>query len=188
MIDHGFIPLLAAPFIASEYQVKFATSAWEHAGAANLRQRVFCEEQGIFHGHDRDDIDAVAIPIVAVAMLGVCADTVVGTVRIHEDTSEGRTGIWWGSRLAGDQDFRRIGTLGAALIRLAVSSANARGCKRFFAYVQSQNVLLFRRLHWKSLDVVDIHGREHHRMEADLAYYPPFHAPEIGFCTLRKAA
>ena len=36
--------------------------------------------------------------------------------------------------------------------------------------------------------LIDLHGRPHHRMEADLSFYPPFHAPETGFLTLRKAA
>lgn len=172
------------PFVAAEYQVKFATSAWEREGAARLRREVFCDEQGLFAGDDRDAIDDCAIPIAAISMLGVAADAVVGTVRIHE----AEPGLWWGSRLAVAADYRRVGMLGAALIRLAVSSAHARGCTRFLAHVQSQNALLFRRLHWKTLEVVDLFGREHHRMEADLAHYPPFPTPEAGFLALRKAA
>jgi putative N-acetyltransferase (TIGR04045 family) len=81
-----------------------------------------------------------------------------------------------------------VGALGAALIRLAVSSAHARGCRRFLAHVQSQNALLFQRLHWRTLEIIELHGRPHHRMEADLDSYPPFAAPETGFLTLRKAA
>lgn len=171
-------------FVAAEYQIKFATTRWERMGAAALRRRVFCDEQGLFAGDDRDAIDAVAIPIVALAMHGVAADAVAGTVRIHEETP----GTWWGSRLAVAEEFRRVGTLGAALIRLAVSSAHARGCTRFLAHVQSQNALMFRRLHWHSLDVVELHGRPHHRMEADLAHYPPFAAAETGFRAMRRAA
>jgi putative N-acetyltransferase (TIGR04045 family) len=173
------------PFTAAEFQVKFATEAWERRRAAALRRRVFCEEQGLFAGDDRDAIDDVAIPIVAVSLLGVAADDVVGTVRIHQP----EPGVWWGSRLAVAADYRRVGPLGAALIRLAVSSAHARGCRTFLAHVQSQNVSLFRRLHWESLEEVDLHGRLHHRMRADLAAYPPFAQPEAGFRSLaRKAA
>ena len=73
------------------------------------------------------------------------------------------------------------GRIGADLIRLAVSSAHARGCERFLANVQSQNALLFQRLHWRSLEEFDWFGRPHHRMEADLAHYPPFRTPEVGF-------
>jgi len=173
------------PFMASEFQIKFATDAWEQQGAAALRRAVFCGEQGLFGGDDRDEIDAVAIPIVAVSLLGMAADEVVGTVRIHQP----EPGIWWGSRLAVAADYRRVGALGAALIRLAVSSAHARGCRTFLAHVQRQNVPLFRRLNWTTLEEVELHGLVHHRMRADLAAYPPFAQAENGFRALaRKAA
>jgi putative N-acetyltransferase (TIGR04045 family) len=171
-------------FVASEYQIKFATQDWEFRGARALRREVFCEEQEIFEHDDRDAIDEYAIPIVALSLLGIVADAVVGTVRIHEESP----GLWWGSRLAVAADHRRVGALGVSLIRLAVSSAHARGCRRFLAHVQSQNADLFQRLHWRSLKEVDLHGRPHHFMEADLAFYPPFPAPETGFVALRKAA
>jgi putative N-acetyltransferase (TIGR04045 family) len=172
------------PFLPSEYQVKYATEAWERHGAAALRRAVFCQEQGLFAGDDRDEIDRVATCIVALSLLAVTADAVVGTVRIHEESP----GIWWGSRLAVAAGHRRVSALGTALIRLAVSSAHARGCTRFLAHVQSQNALLFQRLHWRTLEIVELHGWPHHRMEADLDFYPPFAAPEIGFLALRKAA
>ena len=174
-----------APFMGGEFRIKFATDPWERRAAAALRQSVFVDEQKLFEGHDRDAIDAVAIPIVALSSFVVAADDVVGTVRIHE----AEPGTWWGSRLAVAPDYRRVGALGAALIRLAVSSAHGRGCTRFLAHVQSQNGLLFQRLHWRTVDTVELHGRPHLRMEADLAFYPPFATPEAGFLALaRKAA
>lgn len=171
-------------FLPSEYRVKFATEAWERREAAALRRRVFCDEQGIFAGDDRDAIDEVAIPIVAISSFAVALNDVVGTVRIHEK----EPGVWWGSRLAVAADYRRIGAIGTALIRLAVSSAHARGCRRFFAHVQSQNALLFQRLHWSTLEETLLHGRPHHFMQADLAYYPPIADAEAGFLSLPKKA
>ena len=171
-------------FAPSGFQVKYAVDAWEKRGAAALRRKVFCDEQGLFEGDDRDAIDEAAIAIVATSLLAVTPDEVVGTVRIHEIAP----GVWQGSRLAVAQDYRRVGTLGAALIKLAVSSAHGKGCRRFVAQVQGQNALLFRRLHWRTLEVVELHGRPHHVMEADLAFYPPFATPEEGFLALRKAA
>jgi putative N-acetyltransferase (TIGR04045 family) len=173
-----------SPFQASAYQVKFVTETWERRAAAALRRQVFCEEQGIFEHDDRDALDEMAIPIVALSMYGVAADAVVGTVRIHE----AEPGLWWGSRLAVASEYRRAAALGAALIQLAVCSAHARGCRRFLAHVQSQNALLFQRLHWRVLEEVELHGRSHARMEADLSFYPPFAAPEIGFHALAKRA
>jgi len=173
-----------APFAPSEFQIKFAVEAWEKKAAAAMRRTVFCGEQGLFVGDDRDAIDEIAIPLVAVSFVGVAADEVVGTVRIHE----AEPSLWWGSRLAVAADYRRIGALGAGLIRLAVSSAHARGCTRFLAHVQAQNASMFAKLHWRTLALCDLHGRLHHLMEADLQCYPPFAAPERGFVALRKAA
>jgi putative N-acetyltransferase (TIGR04045 family) len=174
-----------APYRSSEFQVKFATSDWERSEAHALRRIVFCEEQQIFEGDDRDAIDDHAIPIVALSMMGVAADKLVGTVRIHQP----KPGLWWGSRLAVHRDFRKIGALGATLIKLAVSSANAMGCHTFLANVQLQNGLLFRRLHWDVIEEFEVYGKPHLRMKADLAYYPPCVTPETGFIALpRKAA
>ena len=36
-----------APFVASQYLIKYATSDFERKGAANLRRAVFCDEQGL---------------------------------------------------------------------------------------------------------------------------------------------
>ena len=106
-------------------------------------------------------------------------------MRIHQ----AEPGLWWGSRLAVHEDFRRIGALGATLIRLAVSSANAIGCHTFLANVQVQNGLLFRRLHWDVVEEFEIYGKPHLRMKADLAWYPPCPTPEAGLVALaRKAA
>jgi putative N-acetyltransferase (TIGR04045 family) len=173
-----------APFLPCEYRIKFAASRWERDGALALRRAVFCQEQRLFAGDDRDAIDDYAISIVALSMLGVAADSVVGAVRIHEE----EPGLWWGSRLAVERDYRRVGAIGATLIRLAVSSAHAMGCKTFFAHVQAQNGPLFQQMHWETLGEIDLLGRPHLKMRADLSKYPPCHAPELGFVALRKAA
>ncbi len=74
-----------APYQAGEFQVKFATSQWERRQAHALRRSVFCAEQKIFEEDDRDAVDDHAIPIVALSMMGVTSDQLVGTVRIHEE-------------------------------------------------------------------------------------------------------
>ncbi|MBC8129760.1 MAG: GNAT family N-acetyltransferase [Rhizobiaceae bacterium] len=165
------------PYISPAHRVKFATEAWETRGAAALRHDVFCREQGIFSGDDRDAIDAIAIPIVALSDNCGQSDEVVGTVRIHDAGAD----VWWGSRLAVAKPYRRQVGLGTSLIRLAVSSAHARGCKRFLAHVQSRNALLFQRLHWETLEETLIHGHPHHFMQADLAFYPPILDGAAGF-------
>jgi putative N-acetyltransferase (TIGR04045 family) len=174
-------PLCELPrsFMPCEFRIKWTDSAWEIEHARRLRRTVFCVEQGIFVGDDTDAIDAHAQLLVAVACVGGVPDQVVGTVRIHEDEA----GLWWGSRLAVHAAFRHVGRIGATLIRLAVSSAHARGCGLFLAHVQSQNRPLFERLHWHALKEEALHGRPHHLMQADLAHYPPCHDPLTGYVT-----
>lgn len=160
----------------AEYAIKWVTLPWERDQAYELRRRVFCQEQGLFEHDDRDDIDQQARLLVALSVVAGWHDEVVGTVRIHQQ----RPGIWFGSRLAVDQNFRRQGQLGPALIRLAVSSANAVGCREFYARVQRQNVPLFKRMHWLTLDAMELRGIPHVLMQAELAHYPPCHDPLSG--------
>jgi putative N-acetyltransferase (TIGR04045 family) len=172
------------PFLPSEFRIRLATERWERAGYARLRRAVFCEEQGIFRDDDTDAIDSIALPIVAVAIVMGMADRVIGTVRIHE----AEPGLWYGSRLTVDREFRRQAKLGAGLIGLAVGTAQAHGCRRFLAQVQAQNVPMFERLHWRSLAAAELHGRPHHLMEADLACYPPCRGGELAPIRLSAAA
>lgn len=159
------------------FQVKWATNDWEVEQANRIRQAVFCEEQGVFEGHDRDEIDLVAQPLIVTTSILGMPEEVVGTVRIHQP----EPGLWWGSRLAVKKAFRRQGVLGASLIRLAVSSANTLGCHTFLATVQEQNEVLFKRLHWDTIGYESIHGIKHAKMQADLEHYPLLNEPELGF-------
>ena len=164
-------------FYSPGYFIRAASTRWEAAGASELRHSVFVKEQGIFRDHDRDDIDMIATHLVALSTYAHEPDHVVGTVRIHEEEE----GVWWGSRLAVDANFRTVGGLGSELIRLAVGTATARGCNRFLANVQMQNVDLFRRMHWKAVGEIELHGVPHMRMSADLTCYPPASDPETGW-------
>ncbi|WP_198361781.1 MSMEG_0567/Sll0786 family nitrogen starvation N-acetyltransferase [Herbaspirillum sp. meg3] len=170
--------------IAQQVRIKLALTPWEREETRRLRRDVFCTEQGIFRDDDADAIDAVAMPIVALLEDGDGSREAVGTVRIHEPSP----GVWHGSRLAVAQHARRIGSVGSGLIRLAVSTAHAHGCQTFLAQVQSQNVPLFRHLHWHSLSELDIHGRAHHLMQADLDFYPPISDGDVGFVLARHSA
>lgn len=165
-------------------RVKWADRQWERSQAKELRREVFCIEQGLFENDDTDSVDAQSQTIVAVSQLGAMPDQVIGTVRIH--TTE--PGIWWGSRLAVTKSLRNRAGIGATLIRLAVSSAHARGCNIFLAHVQSQNRPLFERLQWKSLQKMVIHGIEHDLMQANLQEYPACYDPIGGFSVPIKGA
>ena len=73
------------------FRIKRASEAWERRDAHALRRAVFCVEQGIFVGDDRDAIDDTAQLLVACTSLAGECDQVVGTVRIHE----AEPGVWW---------------------------------------------------------------------------------------------
>ena len=166
---------------------KIARSQAELEGFWGLRREIFCEEQKIFLKTDVDEHDKSMIPIVALSLVMGMEDEVVGVVRIHEQ----EPGVWYGSRLGVHRDFRRVSlssavpirnqqsglhaprSVGAGLIYKAVSTANALGCKEFFAHVQRKNAAFFRRLHWKPLGDVELHGIPHVRMQVDLNFYPP---------------
>ncbi|WP_312403478.1 MSMEG_0567/Sll0786 family nitrogen starvation N-acetyltransferase [Rhizobium sp.] len=164
-------------FISPEFLIRAASESWELDGAARLRHQVFVEEQSIFTNHDRDEIDKTAIPLVAIATLAGEPAEIVGTVRIHEPAPT----LWWGSRLAVAPAYRKVGRLGAELIRLAVSTANGLCCREFHAHVQLQNVPLFRRMQWDPLDEIELHGVRHMHMLASLSHYPPVSDPTIGW-------
>ena len=170
----------AQAFLSPDYIIRAAAQPWELAGVRDLRHQVFVQEQGIFEAHDRDDIDNVAMPLAAISTFAGEADQVVGTVRIHQDAHR----IWRGSRLAVKESHRRMGRLGAELIRLAVCTAHAKGCDRFLAHVQVQNVTLFKRLRWTPLKEVNLHGVSHMEMQADLSFYPPIPDPFVGWTSL----
>ena len=174
-----------------DYVFKIARLADEIEGYWELRRAIFCEEQKIFKGTDRDEIDATAIPIVCRTVIAGMEDTVAGVVRIDERAP----GLWYGSRLGVGADFRSVrklspgvaargrlpvyrglGALGAGLIYKAVSTAHALGCREFLATVQMQNARFFQRLHWEPLEEISLHGLQHMRMRADLSHYRPAEA------------
>jgi putative N-acetyltransferase (TIGR04045 family) len=180
LTDHDVAPEFYTP---AEYRIKWTTLQWEADEAYRLRRAVFCIEQGIFVGDDRDEIDERAQQLVAVSCIAGMPEQVVGTVRIHQE----EPGVWFGSRLAVHAAFRRHGKIGATLIRLAVTSAHALGCQTFLAHVQSQNVPLFRRLRWDVLAEERMLGRPHHLMQAQLQHYPPCTTPRSGFVTQSRS-
>ena len=138
-------------------------------GYWQLRSSIFCEEQHLFETSDIDELDERAYPIAAVHHGEDYGGQVVGVVRIVEQSPR----LWYGGRLGVHHAFRRHNQIGKGLIWKAVTTANGWGCDRFLATVQIQNVRFFQRLHWSSIDELEIQGIRHHLMEADLPYYLP---------------
>jgi hypothetical protein len=182
--------MLFDPFPAyrsSDFIFKIARSPAEIDGYWRLRRLVFCDEQKVFSGDDRDLTDERALPIVCATLMAGMFDDVIGAVRIDERAPR----LWHGGRLCVHPLYRGASVLGeaarlrnhqrphqgfnsvgAGLIYKAVSTAAALGCDRFLADVQTQNERFFQRLHWTTLEKHELHGRPHVRMTADLSYYP----------------
>ena len=152
------------------------------AGYWQLRSDIFCQEQHLFEASDRDELDKIAYPIVAInhslapeQVKGQAQGQVqvqgqaVGVVRILEQSPR----VWYGGRLGVDINFRRHNQIGKGLIWKAVTTANGWGCDQFLATVQQQNVRFFQRLHWQSIEQLEIRGVAHQLMQADLSYYQP---------------
>ncbi|MFZ6049824.1 MSMEG_0567/Sll0786 family nitrogen starvation N-acetyltransferase [Pseudomonas sp. CR3202] len=170
-----------SPYIAGDLRVKPASEAWERRQYYALRQAVFSEEQRLL-AQDRDERDFRAIPIVALTHCCGEADRVVGAVRIYEQEPR----LWYGGRLCVEPHYRRQGMLGKALVNEAVSLALALGCDRFLATVQEQNETYFHRLHWRTLERIELLGRPHVLMQAELQRYP-FMPRHVSLRALRGA-
>jgi putative N-acetyltransferase (TIGR04045 family) len=68
--------------------------------------------------------------------------------------------------------YRGHQSIGKALINEAVSRAKDSGCTRFLANVQPQNETYFRSVHWQTRGTIEVAGRPHVRMQAELEHYP----------------
>jgi len=149
---------------APELVCRLARDPGEQRGYFALRRSIFCLEQRLFDGDDRDEHDDAAYPIVCLA-----GPRVVGVVRIWETAP----GDWWGGRLGVDAEFRTAAVVGRRLVQTAVGTARAWGARRFRATVQRANVPFFRRLRWRTLEELALLGQPHHLMEAELSWYAP---------------
>jgi len=137
----------------------------ERQGYYAVRQAIFVDEQQMFHGADVDEHDQNPETIHIVAVVAE-SGTVVGAVRCYPAGDD----VWYGGRLAVLADYRHHpATIGPNLCHLAEASVIERGCRRFLAYIQIQNVRFFKRLKWTPVgEPVDYHGQPHQLMAASM--------------------
>ena len=154
---------------AQRITAELAREPWQVTAYFQLRHEIFASEQGLFAESDRDCLDEHASPIVAQGEIAGMPDGVVGVVRIYQED----TGTWFGGRLGVARSYRRVGAVGTALITEAVSTAHSWGCKRFLATVQAANVRYFEHHHFRRLEALELLGRPHFLMQAELDSYPP---------------
>lgn len=156
------------PQTAQQVRAELAREPWQIAAYFRLRREIFALEQGLFAGSDRDAFDDDASPIVAQGEIAGMPDTVVGVVRIYREDAQ----TWFGGRLGVARAYRRVGAVGTALITEAVSTAHAWGCRRFLATVQEANRRYFEHHHFVRLEAIELFGRPHFLMQANLDRYP----------------
>jgi len=148
----------------SKYIIKIAESEDELKEYFRIRNEVFVREQRIFPETDVDEYDRNSIHIIAVES---SSSDVVGVVRCY--SKDGNT--WFGGRLGALPDYRN-GRVGSRLVRFAVNTAKSKGCKKFLAYIQPNNVRFFQRLDWEKIgEPIIYHGIPHQLMEANLDSY-----------------
>ena len=152
---------------------KVAEAETERAEYFAVRQAIFVEEQAMFHGTDEDEHDADPRTIHLVA-INAATGAVVGAVRCYTVGND----VWYGGRLAVLPEYRHHpAAIGPNLCRLAEASVLERGCRRFLAYIQMQNVRFFERLNWSAVgEPVDYHGQLHQLMAASLTvtHFEPY--------------
>jgi predicted GNAT family N-acyltransferase len=105
----------------------------ELSSALAIRERVFCEEQGVSREHELDGLDGVCEHLLATAR---DESRAVATLRLQVTGSVARIG-----RLAVERDWRRRGLATELLLR-ALARARERGCEtaRLAAQIDAQRL------------------------------------------------
>lgn len=182
--QYAFDDQTFSDFRSQHIDVKVASSSWEKQRYFALRKSVFAQEQKILPDNEQDGQDFRAIAIVALAANCGVSDDVVGAVRIFQlepqlesqsdaqVNGDAQENIWFGGRLCVARAYRGHQSIGKALINEAVARAKDLGCTKFLANVQPQNESYFKSVYWQTLGSVEIAGRPHVRMQADLTAYP----------------
>lgn len=163
------VPALMGPAVVvtpADYLVSIANPS-EVEVYRRLRRDAFVEEQGLFEGSDRDDLDDDPRTVVLVAKAG---SAVVGGVRIAPVGARD-IGWWTGSRLVVAPAARSALGIGTALVRAACALAEHLGVIRFDATVQTRSAVLFRRLGWETTGTCVIGGVDHLRMRWPIDRY-----------------
>jgi predicted GNAT family N-acyltransferase len=146
---------VSAPTVA----LRRARDAAERSAAAELRIRVFCDEQGVPREEEIDGLDDDAVQLVAVEHRAV-----IGTCRLLFDGATCKLG-----RLVVARDARRRG-IGGGLLALAEEEARAAGARRIVLNAQTRARGLYRAAGYTECGGRFMEaGIEHVRMERPLA-------------------
>lgn len=101
--------------------IRWALGPEDVRGAFAVRERVFCEEQGVPREEEIDERDEQALHLVA---LDPESRRVIGTLRLLFDGDSAKVG-----RVAVEREWRRRG-VAARMLERALAQARGRGCSR----------------------------------------------------------
>jgi predicted GNAT family N-acyltransferase len=139
-------------------EVRLARDEAEVSAALELREEVFCDEQGVPLEADLDGLDDDALHVVAIEN-----GELVGTCRVVLDGTTARFG-----RLCVRRDTRGRG-LARALLDAAEVHARGAGAERMTLHAQTSALALYRRAGYEAEgEPFDEEGIEHLRMSRSL--------------------
>jgi predicted GNAT family N-acyltransferase len=116
--------------------IRWAAVPADVRGAFALRERVFCDEQGVPREEEIDVRDEDALHLVTLAPDG---QQVIGTLRLLLDGEVAKVG-----RVAVAREWRRRG-IALRMLALALAAARARGCEQVRLAAQLEAVALYER-------------------------------------------
>jgi putative N-acetyltransferase (TIGR04045 family) len=114
--------------------IRWAVGSDDIRGALALRERVFCDEQGVPRDEEIDERDEQALHLVA---LDPDSKRVIGTLRLLVEEEPARVG-----RVAVEREWRRRG-IAARMLVTALTRARARGCSSVRLAAQVEAVELY---------------------------------------------
>jgi putative N-acetyltransferase (TIGR04045 family) len=117
-----------------EIPIRWAAAPDDVRGAFALRERVFCEEQGVPREEELDEHDAHALHLVA---LDPQSGGVIGTLRLALDQDRAKIG-----RVAVEREWRRRG-VALRMLQLALDAARERGSHQVRLAAQLDAVALY---------------------------------------------
>jgi predicted GNAT family N-acyltransferase len=116
--------------------IRWASGADDLRGAIDVREQVFCREQGVPRAEEIDGRDEEALHLVA---LDPDSQRVIATLRLLLDADRAKLG-----RVAVEREWRNHG-IASRMLELALAEAREHGCVRVRLAAQPQATGLYRR-------------------------------------------
>lgn len=146
---------------AGEPTILWARGPEDLQGAIGVRERVFCQEQGVPVDEELDGLDEQALHLVAIDPR---EDRVIGTLRLLFDGDTVKVG-----RVAVERSWRGRG-IASTMLQTALDAASERGCRRARLASQLEVVGLYERAGFTvRSDVFEEAGIPHVWMDRELA-------------------